>query len=401
MKHFSRFITCLSAVCLSFPANADIVSSSIISQYNLNSHTNSLFLIDGGNVAVTGGAAVVGTGNPAVPSSNTFHLGINLNDITKGISSDQEAVKVTDDIIDLRMSEFSGTAARITSSIAGTSSGTIAVIDSKQGTNQIVIGSSFSSNASVTNTAVSGVAINFHNSTSHFDAFNVSNFGIISANNHSNSYGIKFFSAETGSIFNLNNFGTISAGLLGHAIAVESNNEARITTTGTITGSIELGSNSASYLNVNGGTINGNISGAGTITVDSARINGNIVLSSATTLNINDGAWVGNAASVNSIDGVSNGVGNINAASNALIVMDSDIGINHKVGNFVIGSNTNFVMSGHYIAANNITLGGILNLNVDSGTTIDGNLTGTGSGAINLHNLSSSFINGSMTLLAG
>jgi uncharacterized protein with beta-barrel porin domain len=176
----------------------------------------------------------------------------------------------------------------------------------------------------------------------------------------------------------------------------------KITNSGTMTGTIDLGTNASSFVTINDGNVTGNI----------------LLGNSSQEVNLNGGEYEGN------IDGTTGRAGIVNIGSNFTLNSLSSLGSTNGIDtiNIINGSNTTLegssnastinVNSGAVLnlasstmSANTTNVSGIMNFgNVDR--TYSSNISGTGTGIIDLGSgshriLSGSSINGDLNITSG
>ncbi len=240
----------------------------------------------------------------------------------------------------------------------------------------------------------------------------ITNSGTITTASGSSIYGIR----NEGDNATITNSGTISS--TNYAI-YNSGASAVINNSGTISGGVEIGSGT---LNILGGSISGTVDGAsntGSVVVGSsvsfnqtaeflalnnltvssnATLNStaaiaatNVFLSSDSTLNLNSGSSL-----IGSVQGSNDSQGSLNISAAAISLSNGIGSSSNSLASFNVFSSGSATVAGD-IYADTISLAGTLNL---SSVTIAGNLTGSGSGILNIGS-QSQIIDGDLSLSSG
>jgi hypothetical protein len=169
----------------------------------------------------------------------------------------------------------------------------------------------------------------------------------------------------------------VNSGTINGNISITTGKLTIANTPGSITGDIDLGSNSGSVITLSNGSITGDV----------------LMGNNSQIINLNGGTYLGN------INGSSASLGTVNVNSNQTLDSSSSIGSTNSINNLNINSGASLTLNSSSVSATNIALSGSLNLG-DTATTITGNVAGSGSGLLNV---GSAFhaVNGNLTLNSG
>lgn len=257
--------------------------------------------------------------------------------------------------------------------------------------------------AVITNSSSGVISSNSHGIYARDNYVEINNDGTINSADSSSVYGIN----SSGDNITINNSGTITS----NNYAIYNNgSDVVINNSGNLDGGVRIGSG---VLNILGGSISGNVdgdSGVGNIVIGSdvysaitfnqaadfldignlsitsnSVLNANnsiaanaIFISDNSTLNINEGASISGT-----LKGDADSVGVLNINDGATF-SNGIVGISGAaLNNFNINSGANFSTQND-VYATEISLGGIFDLSTINGLTIFGNVSGSGSGSINV-----------------
>jgi len=452
-KRFLLFIfTVLTLIPISV-CGADInISSPLTVAQILNANGQKLTVSNGGDLTVSGIAV-------AASASSGLLIGIASGNAANGIktSGSNNAIAISGTAT---LSELDLVSGIISSAKSG--AGTIAISGTTVDSATKIV---TQAGTVISNNATSGFAIDSTSTANR--TIILENSGTISVNDNGSSIAIKLSDSNGGSNYFINNRGIINVGDLGKAInvgtassvnsiainnassasiigaiALSTNDNSTITNngaidgnisatsanldiinSGVISGNITLGSNADSTLAMSGGTISGNIKmnnatqstifgggslvgnidGAGQLLVnDHATLNGNVgATTGLTSIIISAGNYLDAAANNNSVkastisldndallkmgsgalsgtvQGVSDGVGAINFSDNN--ILSANIGTaTNSLASVTISEGKILTISSHQIDATNIIIGAGAALNKTTGTLTGNIIIGSG-----------------------